>query len=129
MKTNIDCIVIAPPGHFRTSLTALLASIHHIGSMTMVDEVDLLNNLPRNIHPDFVFIEARLLTSTFKDRIRFLAETWPEARKVIFSEHTNLLTRDETFGADCVLPKEISAGDFLQLVNRLSSPTALLMPH
>lgn len=129
MNPNIHCVVIAQPGHFRTSLTALLASIPNIDSTTMVDEISLISSFPQNIRPDFVFIETNSLNSTFKERMQFLSEIWPGVRTVIFSDHTNLRIRDETYGADCILPKEISAGDFLQLVQRLSYSAAMLMTH
>jgi DNA-binding NarL/FixJ family response regulator len=119
MKSEIKTVVIARPGHYRTSLVALLATVPQVNYVRTYDELNQVTDVPKEFYPDLVLMETYHLNQHLADSMTKIALRWPGARRILLADRVDQPKRASMYGADFVLTKEISAGEFLRLIQQL----------
>ena len=128
MEALTRIAILANPGHFRDSLIALLRTMPHV-DLYVVDSNEGSSNAgdaPKaSSNIILIDLQSILALPTFSNDVAGLFTTirsnWPEARSIVLVDSLQHTWEVQRLGADCVLPRSVSAGEFLTAVRGLDS--------
>lgn len=119
MESSVRAIVIGKPGHYRDSLAALLASIPQL-EITLV-----ANSLQSALHSftplaaDLLLLENDPADRSTETTLDIIISNHPAIKVVSMIDSVRQIQSNQIGSVNLVLPKNISAGDFLRAVRRL----------
>ena len=125
--------ILASPGHYRDSLVALLRTIPHADLVLPDSYSSDIESLYRVDHSTreissivLVDLDSALALSIGDKGIAAslarIKSNCPSTKVITLVDNLHHATEAQRLGADCVLPRSISAGEFLGTVQELNSP-------
>jgi DNA-binding NarL/FixJ family response regulator len=121
MDRSTRILVIAPPGHSRQSLVALLKTLPR--AELFLPEAGLAASVQT---PHLVLIDLGGPYPLGLEALKRAAQEWPAARLLALVDDIRQINPACALGADCALPHNSSAGELLQAVQQLSQESPAL---
>jgi DNA-binding NarL/FixJ family response regulator len=116
-------LIIARPGHFRSSLMALLktltgAELFPADNLTSIDQ-----EVTAQAAPHLVLVDRDSLSSSGQEVLAALRLRWPGTRCLVLVDNVyrHQYGAARPTGADCVLAKSVPAGELLRTVQQMSA--------
>jgi DNA-binding NarL/FixJ family response regulator len=125
-------LILASPGHYRDSLVALLRTLprtdlilsdfFHSGSDSLNGMDPLSKDVPITVLVDLDSALAQPASGdSITARLASIKSIWPRSRLIILVDNLQHTREAQKLGVDCILPRSISAGEFLGAVQELNS--------
>ena len=112
--------VVAPRGHFRDSLIALLRNLPRVEIVALDYPLFLGDNeVPQGKAPDIAVLVLEGSGRTFYETLPALRRDWPTARFVALVDHIRQVRGGQDLGVDCILARSTPAGEFLPAIREL----------
>ncbi len=132
MDTVIRILILASPGHYRDSMVALLRTIPRLDLVfadSSPSEIDTFYAVepPSRGTSRIVLVDldpASVLPVTdplIAARLDSIKSSSPRARVITLVDNLLHTREAERLGADCILPRSISAGEFLTAIRESDS--------
>jgi DNA-binding NarL/FixJ family response regulator len=131
MDAETRILILANPGHYRDSLVALLRTIPRadlILSDFSHSDRESFNRMDPASKDDPIIVLVDLdsalalpaSSGNVAVRLASVKSYWPYSRLIILVDNWLHTREAQRLGADCILPRSISAGDFLSAVQELN---------
>ncbi len=132
MNTAIQILILASPGHYRDSMVALLRTIPSLDLIfadSSPSEIDSFctvepssKETARIVLVDLDPASASPVNDTVvATRLGSIKSSLPRARVITLVDNLHHTREAERLGADCILPRSISAGEFLTAIRESDS--------
>jgi DNA-binding NarL/FixJ family response regulator len=132
MDPFIRILILASPGHYRDSMVALLRTIPRLDLVfadSSPSEIDSFCTVEPTAKETSKIVLVDLdpaLSSPVKDRLvaarlDSIKSSLPRARLITLVDNLYHTREAERLGADCILPRSISAGEFLTAIRESDS--------
>ena len=106
-------VLIAPPGHFRDGLVALLRTVPELMGACL-DRDEAVQTMPFKQAPDLVIVDGDLLAAT----VGSVREHWSLAKIFVLDDRFWMESEYDQSHVDGIFSKSLTAGEFLSNVVR-----------
>ena len=128
-------MIVAKPGHYRDSLVALLKTRPQFEvALEDIDPYAVSDLSPRSFPAEtpatlsdedsaIIVVDGDAFGQSIAHSLKQFKCQWPESRYVVLVDNYRQMNRMKAYGADYVLYKSISIGEFLSTVENAAVPT------
>jgi DNA-binding NarL/FixJ family response regulator len=131
MDADTRILILANPGHYRDSLVALLRTIPHadliLSDLSHSEHESSIETNSSLKNDSFIvlvdldsILELTVKNGNIAARLTQLKSIWPCSRTIILVDNPRYTREAQRLGADCILPRSISAGEFLGAIRELN---------
>ena len=114
-------LIFARPGHFRSSLIALLKTLPRT-ELFPVDDLSHFDQEPASqAMPHLLLVDRDSLVSSGQEGLAALRQRWPAARCLALVDNVYPYSAACPTDVDCVLAKSAPAGELLRTVQQMSA--------
>lgn len=113
MERSTRILIVAPAGHSRHSLVALLKTLHHADLFLSETGATTLMQPPH-----LVLVDLGGARPLGVEALKRAAQDWPAAYKLALVEDIRQIDLVHALGADCALPRHVPAGELLYIVQQ-----------
>ena len=126
MGKHLQIIVISQPGIYRNGLLALLRAIPQVDDVCVIDDINLIDQVPDKFQPQAVIVEEHGIREELLKTIRTIADTWPTSTRIVFTDRFSQLKQIETSGVDFLVINNVTAGRLRILIENIADREYLL---
>jgi len=126
MGKQLQIIVISQPGNYRNGLLALLRAIPQVDDVCVIDDINFIDHVPDDFHPQAVIVEEHRTREELLETIRSIADTWPTSSRIVFTYRFSHLKQIETSDVDFLVINNVTAGRLRILIENIADREYLL---
>lgn len=121
MDSVTRILILAQPGHFRSSLVALLKTLPRVDLFLVDDLASLDHGFPPQAAPHLVLADRERLGYSAQEAMDALRRHWPSVHCLVLVDNVFPDSAPWRVSVDCVMAKSAPAGEFLRAVQQLSA--------